>query len=58
MNREVMIQDTHKTIQLMLPKLSLTAKDELGTQIEDMLDDFNDLKVLKDHFIIIIIMIQ
>ena len=45
MNQEVTIQDTHSTIKMMLPKLSLTAKDQLISQIEGMLNDFSELKV-------------
>ena len=46
MNQEVTIQDTHSTIKMMLPKLSLTAKDQLISQIEGMLNDFSELKVI------------
>ena len=45
MNQELTVQDTHNTIKMMLPKLSLTAKDQLVSQIEGMLHDFSELKV-------------
>ena len=40
-----MIQDTHNSVKTALPKICLTASDELGTQMEEMSNDFNNLMV-------------